>query len=116
MLSKPEVSFKGVSVDQCASKCLTEATIDCQSFDYCFETGSCMLSHVHTDQTIKVVPTHLTCDLYSSKFDINTYCTHTFIYCDILGHRHMYKNNYIYMYTCIHCTCIYSVVHRFDCN
>lgn len=71
MLSKPDVSFKGVSVDQCASKCLTEATIDCQTFDYCFDTGSCMLSHAHSDQNIDVHTTHLQCDLYSSKLNRN---------------------------------------------
>ncbi|KAL4236845.1 hypothetical protein ACF0H5_005231 [Mactra antiquata] len=68
MIANPELTIKGLSVDQCASKCLTESTMDCQSFDYCFDTGSCTLSHIHVDQNLTVRTTHLLCDLYSRTY------------------------------------------------
>ena len=67
VLMNNDAEFKGVSVDQCASQCLSSVTFDCQSFDYCFETGICLLSHVHPDKNPKLVVTHQMCDLYSSK-------------------------------------------------
>ncbi|XP_060563272.1 uncharacterized protein LOC132722747 [Ruditapes philippinarum] len=68
IIPNADIQFKGLSVDQCASRCLTEPTIDCQSFDYCFDTGRCLLSKMHPDQNITLVKTMLMCDLYSRKY------------------------------------------------
>ena len=67
VLMNNDAQFKGVSVDQCASKCLSEMTFDCLSFDYCFDTGICLLSHIHPDQNPKLVVTHQMCDLYARE-------------------------------------------------
>lgn len=68
IIPNSDIQFKGLSVDQCASKCLTEPTIDCQSFDYCFDTGRCLLSKMHPDQNISLVVTKLVCDLYARTY------------------------------------------------
>jgi len=67
LISQPEVVVKGVSVDQCAARCLQEATFDCQSFDYCFDYGGCGMSSQHADRNLAVKPTVAYCDLYSRE-------------------------------------------------
>ena len=69
LLKNSDAQYKGVSVDQCASNCLGEVTFDCQSFDYCFDTGTCVLSQTHPDKNPKLVATPQMCDLYASTFN-----------------------------------------------
>ncbi|WAR22901.1 hypothetical protein MAR_036570 [Mya arenaria] len=68
LINTPVVTLKGVSVDQCAARCLGEATFDCQSFDYCFDTGGCTMSDQHADRGLAVTATRALCDLYSRSY------------------------------------------------
>ncbi|XP_052216827.1 uncharacterized protein LOC127834810 [Dreissena polymorpha] len=68
IVTSPDAQLTGVSVDQCAARCLSEATFDCQSFGYCFDTGRCYLSTQRPDQRMNVTQTRMPCDLYSRSY------------------------------------------------
>ncbi|KAK3090337.1 hypothetical protein FSP39_011029 [Pinctada imbricata] len=62
-------AFKeGLSVDQCARACLVELQFDCQSFDYCYDKGDCLLSKTHPDDVPNSVQKHEFCDMYSRTY------------------------------------------------
>jgi len=68
ILKTIDLQLTGLSVDQCAQRCLTEPTIMCQSFDYCFDTGRCLMSTLHPDQNQSLIETHMMCDLYARSY------------------------------------------------
>jgi hypothetical protein len=58
--------YRGVSVDECAQRCLRDSRIFCESFDYCSISGECRLSRSEpTNQTDIVTDTG--CDIFQSK-------------------------------------------------
>ncbi|KAK4324023.1 hypothetical protein Pmani_005318 [Petrolisthes manimaculis] len=63
------------SLDDCARLCTTEASISCQSFEYCYDdpTSSC---HLHSEHFLDVVDggnylTNTSCMHFSSKTDLS---------------------------------------------
>lgn len=40
----------GLSIDDCASACVTQTSFVCQSFEYQLIQGTCVLSHLHPDE------------------------------------------------------------------
>ena len=60
--------IRGVSVDNCAARCLRNIAYECQSFQYCAEIGVCTLSRSHpADLTTKPTYHHM-CDIFASKY------------------------------------------------
>ncbi|XP_069128222.1 uncharacterized protein [Argopecten irradians] len=57
-----------VAVDDCAAACLGEATFDCQSFSYCYNTQTCALSVTHPDENLQLVKHSSACDLFSRQY------------------------------------------------
>lgn len=62
----------GLSIDDCASACVTQTSFVCQSFEYQLIQGTCVLSHLHPDEhpgAIKGISgTDLYIRDYTSKF------------------------------------------------
>ena len=57
----------GLAVDDCAVSCQNQPSWVCNSFQYCFDTGYCVLSKLHPDRRPQVVVNKPFCNLYSSK-------------------------------------------------
>ena len=55
-------------MDDCANACQNREEWICNSFEYCFDSGYCVLSKLHPDERPGVVKNKALCDLYSSKF------------------------------------------------
>ncbi|XP_033739126.1 LOW QUALITY PROTEIN: uncharacterized protein LOC117326485 [Pecten maximus] len=57
-----------VAVDDCAVACLQEDTFDCQSFSYCYNSETCVLSATHPDDNLQQVKYSSACDLFSRQY------------------------------------------------
>lgn len=66
------IRYTQVSVDECATKCLTHASFDCESYTYCAILGSCFLTDMHPYQNASSFGKSPICNLYSRKYHI--YC------------------------------------------
>ena len=62
--------IEGISVDDCAARCLSNVAFECQSFDYCADLGLCALSSIHPADGTVVPADHHMCDIFSSKYHI----------------------------------------------
>ncbi|XP_046353474.2 uncharacterized protein LOC124133217 [Haliotis rufescens] len=64
-----------MAVDDCATACSGESRFDCESFEYCYTTGDCMMSRLHPDNNQNLISNHSFCDLYAKSylFDFNKY-------------------------------------------
>lgn len=60
-----------LSVDDCASKCLSEFAFYCDTFSYCSYNGACYMSNSSIDSlsNMELTP-HRLCFTYASKFEI----------------------------------------------
>ncbi|KAJ8305362.1 hypothetical protein KUTeg_015907, partial [Tegillarca granosa] len=65
LLQNNDLVLEGIAVDDCAASCDHEELFDCQSFEYCFASGTCYLSKLHPDENTSLVQKHEHCDLYS---------------------------------------------------
>jgi hypothetical protein len=68
MLKNNEINLAGVAVDECASTCMSEQEIDCQSFTYCYSTARCYLNAHHPEDHLEIVTDHSLCDVYSREY------------------------------------------------
>ncbi|XP_060081859.1 uncharacterized protein LOC132561146 [Ylistrum balloti] len=57
-----------VAVDDCAAACLSEDIFDCQSFSYCYNSETCVLSATHPDENLQEVKYSSACDLFSRQY------------------------------------------------
>ena len=62
-----DLVLTGQAVDDCANACQNREEWICNSFEYCFDSGYCVLSKIHPDERPGVVKNKALCDLYSSK-------------------------------------------------
>ena len=70
-----DLILTGQAIDDCAASCLNQEEWICNSFDYCFDTGYCLLSKLHPDERPGVVQNEEFCDLYSSKYRLYIHLT-----------------------------------------
>ncbi|XP_041360235.1 uncharacterized protein LOC121376435 [Gigantopelta aegis] len=67
-----DLILTGLAVDECAAECQAEVVFDCQSFEFCYDTGNCIMSHIHPDEHPDSIISSQTCDLfvrdYTSKY------------------------------------------------
>lgn len=68
LLQNNDLVLEGIAVDDCAASCDHEELFDCQSFEYCFASGTCYLSKLHPDENTSLVQKHEHCDLYSREY------------------------------------------------
>ncbi|OWF34898.1 uncharacterized protein LOC110443619 isoform X2 [Mizuhopecten yessoensis] len=57
-----------LAVDDCAAACLGEDLFDCQSFSYCYNSETCLLSATHPDENLQQVKYSSACDLFSRQY------------------------------------------------
>ena len=62
-----DLILSGQAIDDCAASCQNQEEWVCNSFEYCIETGYCVLSKLHPDERPGIVVNKQLCDLYSSK-------------------------------------------------
>lgn len=62
--SPKDRSYKGLSLDECAQRCLRDSQIFCESFDYCGVSGECRLSRNEANETDTA--DDVGCDIYQS--------------------------------------------------
>lgn len=62
-----DMIYTGLSIDECASECLGEQSWSCNSFQFCFGTGYCVLYKLHPDEHPNAVKNALLCDLFTSE-------------------------------------------------
>jgi hypothetical protein len=67
IFTQTDKAIAGLSVEDCARRCVTNLEYECLSFSYCFDVGDCFLSHVHADNSSGIVQRQEYCDLYSRK-------------------------------------------------
>ncbi|XP_064625991.1 uncharacterized protein LOC135486820 [Lineus longissimus] len=67
-LNNNKILNKVVSVDDCAQACIDSKEFICESFDYCYTVGTCMLSTLHPEQHQDLVTDITFCDLYGRNF------------------------------------------------
>lgn len=67
IFTNTDTSIAGLSVEDCARRCINNMEYECLSFSYCFDLGDCFLSHVHADNSSGIVQRQEYCDLYSRK-------------------------------------------------
>ncbi|XP_025111270.1 uncharacterized protein LOC112574418 [Pomacea canaliculata] len=60
--------ISGVSVDDCAVACVNELTFTCQSFSYCYTTGTCFMSRHHPDDDPSFLRRSPSCDTYRRNY------------------------------------------------
>lgn len=63
-----DLILTGLSVDDCAASCVTEDAFVCSSFEYDYNSGTCYLSHIHPDETPKLIKNQNGFDLYIRKY------------------------------------------------
>lgn len=63
----------GLSIDDCASACVTQTSFVCQSFEYQLIQGTCVLSHLHPDEHPGAIKGISGTDLYIRMY--NTWWT-----------------------------------------
>ncbi|XP_048762219.2 uncharacterized protein LOC125670858 [Ostrea edulis] len=68
IFTKMDNAIGGLSVEDCARRCVSNMEYECLSFSYCFDLGDCFLSHVHADNSSGIVQRQEYCDLYSRYF------------------------------------------------
>ncbi|XP_022318193.2 uncharacterized protein LOC111121287 isoform X2 [Crassostrea virginica] len=68
LFTQTDNAIGGISVEDCASRCVDNMEYECLSFSYCFDLGDCFLSHVHADNSSGIVQRQEYCDLYSRYF------------------------------------------------
>ncbi|XP_061191548.1 uncharacterized protein LOC133199694 [Saccostrea echinata] len=68
IFTKTDTSFSGISVEDCARRCISNLEYECLSFSYCFDLGDCFLSHIHADNSSGIAQRQEYCDLYSRYF------------------------------------------------
>lgn len=68
IFTNTDTSIAGLSVEDCARRCINNMEYECLSFSYCFDLGDCFLSHVHADNSSGIVQRQEYCDLYSRYF------------------------------------------------
>ncbi|CAH1772789.1 unnamed protein product [Owenia fusiformis] len=56
------------SVDDCARACVTDTSISCLTFNYCYDEGVCMTSGLHMDDNPILLANSSGCDLYSRDY------------------------------------------------
>jgi hypothetical protein len=62
--------FTGISIDDCANRCIEKLGAECKTFDYCVIAGECRLSDYPApspDDTVEIRADEY-CDIYESKF------------------------------------------------
>ncbi|XP_071140792.1 uncharacterized protein [Mytilus edulis] len=59
-----DLILTGLSVDDCSASCVTEDSFVCSSFEYDYNSGTCYLSHIHPDETPKLIKNQNGFDLY----------------------------------------------------
>lgn len=62
-----DLILTGMSVDDCASACVSEEYFQCGSFEYDYNAATCYLSHLHPDETPKLIKNQNGVDLYIRK-------------------------------------------------
>ena len=62
-----DLILTGQAIDDCAASCKNQEEWVCNSFEYCFDTGYCVLSKLHPDERPGIVQNKPLCDLYSRK-------------------------------------------------
>ncbi|XP_045159313.2 uncharacterized protein LOC123524856 [Mercenaria mercenaria] len=62
------IRYLPVSVDDCATKCLTHAAYECESFSYCSEMGLCLISDIYPAENASAFEDSPICNLYSRKY------------------------------------------------
>ena len=65
--SYQEVEFSSITIDDCARACNEQVGFDCNSFDYCFQTGDCRLRKFAQAENATEVISDENCDIYDSK-------------------------------------------------
>lgn len=65
-----DLILTGLSVDDCASSCIAEEYFQCASFEYDYNAATCVLSHLHPDETPKLIKNQNGVDLYIRKESI----------------------------------------------
>lgn len=63
-----DLILTGQAVDDCATSCKNQEEWICNSFEYCFDTGYCVLSKIHPDERPGLVVNKALCDLYSRSY------------------------------------------------
>lgn len=63
-----DLILTGLSVDDCSASCVTEDSFVCASFEYDYNSGTCYLSHIHPDETPKLIKNQNGFDLYIRKY------------------------------------------------
>ncbi|XP_055956297.1 uncharacterized protein LOC126818106 [Patella vulgata] len=63
-----DLILTGTSIDDCANECLGEIVFSCQSFEYCYDTGYCVMSHTHPDERPDLIIASDHCDLYTRSY------------------------------------------------
>lgn len=60
--------LRGLSVDECAARCLSNIAFECESFQYCADIGVCTLSDTHPADSLASSSYHRMCDIFASKW------------------------------------------------
>ena len=61
-------TIEGISVDDCAARCISYVPFECRSFDYCADIGLCAISDTHPGDGTVVPTFNQMCDVFSSKY------------------------------------------------
>ena len=67
-LASSLVQLEDMSLDECATSCLGQASFTCTSFGYCYNTKTCAFSSDSPVTNSSLVVKNDYCDLYTSKF------------------------------------------------
>jgi len=67
-IEPPARKYKPVSVDGCASKCLSQVTFDCEGYTFCHVNGMCALLDGIPDLSTGSTKSSHACSVYTSKF------------------------------------------------
>ena len=70
IFKSPIATLYGLSVDECAQRCMTEVAFECQSVTVCPDMEICMLNDIHPSQNMSVVNQSQICDIYTSEYTV----------------------------------------------
>lgn len=102
--------FTGLSIDDCALKCLETQIRVCNAFTYSFDTGYCVLSTLLPDEHPNAVKNINLCDLYTKKYSVD--------YQKVPGVTILSSSDVIYQntYTADQCAKLCSMYDEFSCK
>jgi hypothetical protein len=64
----PDRTIAGNTGEKCAKACINEATFDCETFEYCWQTGNCRLSRASVTKSDVVASADNSCDVFQRMF------------------------------------------------